>query len=163
MFVYFFIHFFIFMYFETCSDIKGVHSGVRPSFKDLTPSQRILTNSWNKLQLIDNVLYRDSPAGRQLVLPSKYKPLVLRELHNKMGHVSSEKVLALARARFFWPYMKKDVEVYTQEHCTCVKQKKPNIQHKEEITSIQMSSPFELLSLDFVHLERSSGGYTYWC
>ena len=141
--------------------LEGVRVGQRPSSKDMNPSQRILLNSWNKLHLVDNVLYRKTSAGNQLVLPSKYKSMVLHELHDDMGHVCSDKVLALVRARFFWPYMKKEIELYTQEQCSCVKQKKPNVQHKETITSIQTSSPFELLSLDFVHLETASGGYEY--
>ena len=56
--------------------------------------------------------------------------------------------------------MKRDVENYIKR-CRCVKQKKPTVQPKEELTSIMTSSPFELVSLDFVHLERSSGGYEY--
>jgi transposase InsO family protein len=141
--------------------LEGVHSGQRPSSKNMSPSQRILLNSWNKLHLIDNVLYRKTSTGNQLILPEKYKPVVLHELHNEMGHVGSEKVLALVRSRFFWSYMKKEIEHYVQEQCSCVKQKKPNIQHHEEINSIQTSSPFELLSLDFVHLETASGGHEY--
>ena len=141
--------------------LEGVHSGQRPSSKRMNPSQRILLNSWNKLHIINNVLYRKTSSGDQLVLPEKYKSLVLHELHNEMGHVCADKVLPLVRSRFFWPYMKKDIEYYVKEQCSCVKQKKPNAQHREEITSILTTSPFELLSLDFVHLETASGGYEY--
>ena len=56
--------------------LEGVHSGQRPSSKNMSPSQRILLNSWNKLHLIDNVLYRKTSTGNQLILPEKYKPVV---------------------------------------------------------------------------------------
>ena len=57
--------------------LKGVHSGKKPSAKDMTPPQKVLLNSWNKLRLIDNTLYRETSTGKQLVLPSKFKPFVL--------------------------------------------------------------------------------------
>ena len=140
---------------------EKVHSGRKPKLNELSPPQRIFLNSWDKLHLIDNVLYRITSAHKQLVLPETYKSFVLRELHNEMGHVSCEKVMALMRPRFFWPYMQKDVEKYTKQQCSCIKQKKPTIQLKEELISISTSSPFELLSLDFVHLEKAVGGFEY--
>ena len=141
--------------------LEKVHSGKKPKLSDMSPNQRILLNSWNKLRLKDNILYRVTSTSTQLVLPEVYKSLVLRELHDEMGHVSSDKVMALIRPRFYWPYMEKDVEKYTKTQCRCVKQKTPTSQVKEELTSIHTSSPFELLSLDFLELEQSSGGYDH--
>jgi hypothetical protein len=141
--------------------LEKVHSGEKPKLSDMSPNQRILLNSWNKLCLKDNILYRVTSTATQLVLPEVYKSLVLRELHDEMGHVSSDKVMALIRPRFYWPYMEKDVEKYTKTQCRCVKQKTPVKQVKEELTSIHTSSPFELLSLDFLELEKSSGGYDH--
>ena len=105
--------------------MEKVHSGKKPKLSEMSPHQRILLSSWNKLRLIDNVLYRITSSGKQLVLPETYRSFVLRELHDEMGHISSEKVLALMRARFYWPYMQKDVENYTRKECKCIKQRKP--------------------------------------
>ena len=77
-----------------------------------------------------------------------------------MGHICSDKVVALVRPRFFWPYMKKDIENYTKMECACIKQKEQVIQ-KEMLGTIQTSTPFELLSMDFLELETSSGGYDH--
>ena len=141
--------------------VNGVRSGVKPGVGDLSAPQRILLNSLNKLQLINGVLYRTVSSGKQLVLPEKYKGFVLHELHNEMGHVSSDKVLNLIRPRFFWPYMQREVENYVKKQCVCIKQKKPPAQTREELTSITTTSPFELVSLDFVHLETSVCGYEH--
>ena len=35
-----------------------VHSGSKPKLVEMSPPQRILLNSWDKLQLIDGMLYR---------------------------------------------------------------------------------------------------------
>jgi hypothetical protein len=65
------------------------------------PDTRLLLHEWQKLCIDANgVLRRKSNAYDQIVLPRKYHSLVLKELHDKMGHIGSDKVLHLARDRF---------------------------------------------------------------
>uniref|UniRef100_A0A8C7VB89 Integrase catalytic domain-containing protein n=1 Tax=Oryzias sinensis TaxID=183150 RepID=A0A8C7VB89_9TELE len=45
--------------------------------------------------------------------------------------------------------------------CVCLKQKKPQHETKAPITNIVTTHPFELVSLDFLHLDKCSGGYEY--
>ena len=70
-------------------------------------------------------------------------------------------MFALARERFFWPGMRTDIDHYINHVCRCLKQKKPSVNTREPQQSITSTAPFELVSIDFVHLERSSGGYEY--
>ena len=119
---------------------------------------RNLMNNLRKLSLHDGVLFRTWKGNKQLVLPNVYKQIVLKELHDSMGHIGSEKVMALVRPRFFWPYMQQDVERYISEECSCVIQQKPNERVTDQMEVIETTSPFELVSLDFLHLETSSGG-----
>ena len=97
----------------------------------------------------------------QIVLPEKYKRVVYKELHEKMGHLSSERVIQLAQERFFWPYLAKDVQHYVQNVCQCLKRKKPNREQRAPLVNIHSSEPFELVSVDFLHLDKSKGGYEY--
>ena len=99
--------------------------------------------------------------NNQIVLPKKFHSMVLKELHDNMGHIGAESVLNLAGGRFYWPKMQKDVEHYVQNLCRCIKQKAPKFQNRARLQPIITSSPFELVSIDFVHLEKSSGGYEY--
>ena len=78
-----------------------------------------------------------------------------------MGHLGADRVLELARARFYWPHMQRDVESYISHKCRCVKQKVPTFQTRAPLQSITTTAPFQMVSLDFVHLEKSSGGYEY--
>ena len=74
-----------------------------------------------------------------------------------MAHLGTER--SQARDRFFWPGMKTDIHHYINRVCRCLKQKKPNLPTRESQQSITIPQPpFELVSIDFVHLKRSSEG-----
>ena len=42
----------------------------------------------------------------EIVLPQNHRRRVFRELHEDMGHLGVERVLSLARGRFYWSYMR---------------------------------------------------------
>lgn len=79
---------------------------------------RKLLHEWNKLHLENGLLYRQTDERQQLVLPAKYKHVALKHLHDEMGHVGTERVIHLARERFYWPYMKRgEGELYIATCC----------------------------------------------
>lgn len=109
----------------------------------------------------DGLLRRQSKEISQLVLPKKYHRRVYFELHEEMGHLGVERVLHLARERFYWPGMEGDITDFVTRKCKCVKDKKPHIERRADLQPIHTSAPFELVSIDFLHLEKSKGGYEY--
>ena len=42
-----------------------------------------------------------------------------------------------------------------------MKQKKPNREQRSSLVNIKTSEPFESVSVDYLHLDRSQGGYEY--
>ena len=129
---------------------------------DESAAVKILMRECHHLVLGDDgVLRRKCGSNFQIVLPQKYHAHVVKHLHCDLGHLGSERVMHLARQRFFWPKMQRDIENYVTKVYKCIQQKKPALPVRESVKNITTSSPFELISVDFVHLERSSGGYKY--
>ena len=121
-----------------------------------------LLREWERLHIDeDGILRRKISSKTQLVLPEMYKSVVLRELHDEMGHQGIDRTTSLIRERFFWPYMQKEIEHYVLRTCTCLKQKTPCKQQRAPLTSIVTTQPFELVSIDFLHLDKCKGGYEY--
>lgn len=89
--------------------------------KTVNRAARKLFHEWSRLYLSDGLLYRCTSERQQVVLPARYRPMVLRYLHDDMGHIDTERVLSLARVRFYWPYMAKEVEEYVTRKCPCIK------------------------------------------
>ncbi len=140
-------------------------AGNKPNYeatKKEPASVKILLREWNKLYLNQaGILRRQLGQFDQLVLPSKYCRTVLTELHNNMGHLGTDKVFNLVRARFYWPRMYSEIEEYITKRCHCLKSKPPNIHTRAPLEPITSTIPLELISIDFLHLERSIGGYEY--
>lgn len=123
---------------------------------------RRLLREWERLTLDDDgVLHCKTAVKTQLVLPEKYKDTVLKSLHNEMGHQGMERTASLVRDRFFWPQMQMEIEHYVSSSCSCLKNKKPSRETRAPLTSIVTTQPFELVSVDFLHVDRCSGGYEY--
>ena len=66
----------------------------------------ILMKQTKKLSIEEGVLVRKTAKFKQIVLPQKFHYLVYSELHEKLADLGSERVLELARRRFYWPWMK---------------------------------------------------------
>ena len=127
-----------------------------PAMKGATPTLLRLWNQWNRLKLIDGILYRTfvgdgvTTDSLQLVLPQSLKPVVLKSLHADCagGHLGTEKTLEKVRQRFYWPVMLSDVEAFCRSCADC------------EARNTSALCPPQYLSL--VHLCRQYGRHTRW-
>jgi transposase InsO family protein len=114
-----------------------------------------------RLVIDADVLYRTcqttSGVIKQLILPECKKSEVLRLLHDEMGHFGRDRVLHLARSRFYWPGMLNDITNYVTQCENCLKRKGKN--PIAELGHLTSTHPMELVCMDFLGLETSSGGY----
>lgn len=109
----------------------------------------------------DGLLFRRSGLYSQLVLPQRFQSIVFKELHQEMGHLGAPRVVQLAREHFYWPNMEDDITHFVTKVCPCLKQRRPNFSTRAPLYSVTTSYPFELVSIDFLHSEPSSGGCEY--
>lgn len=85
-----------------------------------TTKTKQLLHEWKRLCVSQEGLLKCKTATcTQIVLPEKYKELVCKCLHCEMGHFGVERVLNLARQRFYWPGMQKDIEFFRTQVCKC--------------------------------------------
>lgn len=103
----------------------------------------------------------DDEQRHQILLPRKLQEYVYQELHVNMGHLGADRMLDMARSRFYWPGMAQDIDAFVTTKCTCLKDKPPNRVQRAPLQPIQTHFPFEIVSIDYVHLEKSRGGYEY--
>eukprot|EP00795_Rhopilema_esculentum_P009111 gene9111-16770_t len=145
--------------------VNMMKTGNRPTpnqLKELDYNTRLLAYEWNRLKLdSDGILTRISGQNTQIVLPRALRTLVYDELHVKMGHIGAEKVVQLTRERFYWPHMQRDITDFITRNCRCLKQKPPTFKQREPLQPIITSAPLEIVSVDYMHLEKSSGGCEY--
>ena len=78
-----------------------------------------------------------------------------------MGHLGVDRTLGLARERFYWPRMQRDIEHHIEHVCQCVKQKILSLKTRAPLKPIVTTSPFEMISIDFLHVENCSRKYEY--
>ena len=95
------------------------------------------------------------------MLPKKFQTLVFKKLHEEMGHLGVERTLTLIRERFYWPHTQRDVDHYVTQVCSCLKRKRLNRPTRSPLVNIVTTHPFEMVSINFLHLESCKGGYEY--
>ena len=127
-----------------------------------TPQVKALVHEWSKQVIEETTYFIVKQAQKPISFAAKIPQLVYKHLHEDMSqYLGTERVTELAPDRFYWPHMGRDIEHYINNVCQCVQRKKPTFLPKAQAKSITTCFPFELISIDFVHLERSTGGYEY--
>ena len=69
--------------------------------------------------------------------------------------------MQLTREHFYWPHMQHDITDFITRNCRCLKQKPPTFRQREPLQPIITSAPLGIVSVYYMHLEKSSSGYEY--
>ena len=142
-----------------------IQCGLRPTTAEKKKEPRevqLLLHEWKCLSVDkDGILQRCTRNSTQIIIPKTLRSLIPKELHEKMGHLGADHTLHLARERFYWPYMQSNIEHYIGHVCQWAKRKPPTLKIRAPLQPITTTAPFELIAIDFLHLEKSSRGYDY--
>lgn len=127
----------------------------RPEREKLDYRALALIMQWDHLKMCDGILYGviKDPISRQrshqYVLPQSMVEEALHGLHNLAGHQGQARTVHLARQRFFWPKMEREIREYVKYCKRCILAKTPEPAARAPLKSIQTSAPMELVCLDF--------------
>jgi hypothetical protein len=78
-----------------------------------------------------------------------------------MAHMGADRVIDLAQRRFYWPGMATDIKNFVQTRCRCIVNKPPNVIETAAMETIVTTHPFELIQIDFMHLDKCKGSFQY--
>jgi transposase InsO family protein len=117
-----------------------------------------------KLQVVNGVLYRisneeEEELGRRLVLPEHWQKRAFELLHSDMGHPGRDRTLKLFKSRFYWVGMGPDIANLVKSCPRCVRAKAPHLPEAAPLVPIITTQPMEVVCMDFLSLEESTGGY----
>jgi hypothetical protein len=141
-----------------------LRSGRKPSHRVCQhPEDAAMLRNFEHLRLNRGALYRevtaDGQTTSQLVLPSSLRKEALRGIHDDVGHPGRDRTMALAKERFWWPGISRNVEDWVS-HCTrCLRRKAAG--DKAPLVNIVTTQPMELVCIDYLSLESSAGGYQH--
>lgn len=145
---------------------KVVRSGRKPRPDEIYAKflPHVLNRNFDRLFIENNILFKeikiDDEIRKQLVVPANQIDFVLTEIHNKFGHPGRDRSLSLLKDRFFWPGMTQNVENWIKSCSRCVHRKSQTNQIAP-LVNINTTYPLELVCMDYVTLEKSSGGYQH--
>lgn len=93
--------------------IKGGQRPPTAERKRELPETQLLLHEWDKLSLDEDGILRSRKGTRtQVIVPRQLRSRILKELHENMGHLGVDRTLDLARERFYWPHMQRDIEYH---------------------------------------------------
>ena len=110
---------------------------------------------WEKLVLSNGILYRLSRdqvtkfKRHQYVVPDSLKVDVLRGVHEDAGHQGQFRSLGLARQRFFWLNLDRDVRDHVRNCKRCIVSKTVEPVDRAPLESITSTRPLQLVCIDF--------------
>lgn len=114
-----------------------------------------LVKQWEKLVLQNGILYRVSkdPLTKkkrfQYIVPEVLRNEALTGVHDLAGHQGQARTLYLARQRFFWPDMEKDIREHVRCCHRCVFAKIPEPAARAPLENIRTTAALELVCIDF--------------
>ncbi len=120
--------------------------------------------SLSAFTLKDDVLCRLGTAAKtqvtQLVIPSSLIETILKLLHNNTPVTPRDKTLSMARAKYYWPTMRLDIERHIARCLSCA-ETKGTTQTAPILEYPLPAEPFDVVGIDLLQLPSSIQGSTY--
>ena len=84
-----------------------------------------------------------------------------QEFHKKHSTSLSRKILYhLAKSKVYWPNMEKYIKFFIGNKCPCLASKQHIAPHAP-LGTVTLTSPMDIIAIDFLKVDRAAGGYEY--
>jgi len=115
-----------------------------------------LWNQWERIAMVDGVLYRDWESADglqhrwQLIPPKSIQQELIKGCHEGMtgGHMGIRRTLHQVERRAYWPGWKADVRRYCQRCSACAKYHRGTPKRQGCLQPCLVGEPFERVSID---------------
>ena len=145
-----------------CINYPSVSVSKRKVMQADSKALKTLKRGFKKLKISkEGLLMMKTKQDTKVVLPKSMHYLIYEHLHIEMGHLGAERVTELAKKRVYWPQMQHDIETFIATKCLCIVQRRPHLHAKAPLQNIYTSMPMELVTIDYVHLDKGVGGMEY--
>ena len=133
-------------------DVKEFQKNMTASYvaKESLQFKRLWRELPNLELSSDKTLHRKGDETNQVILPSRLKPLVFKELHVDMGHLGYDRTLELIKE---CPKCMMMLSILLPKFVNASKTNAPNTLPQAPLKTITSSLPMELIGLDFLHLD----------
>jgi hypothetical protein len=136
------------------------------NIRTFNPEQRMYVKEWKNLIIHQNTLWRKAIDNignnfNQLVLPQAQRVSTMEQMHENLlnGHLMMDKTFRRITARFFWPFMKRDVQQFISECDECQLATHPHKTARALLKPIRVNRILEMVTSDFMGpLKRSRNG-----
>ncbi|CAF0853980.1 unnamed protein product [Brachionus calyciflorus] len=132
-------------------------SDSRTDVKGLTGELRTLWLQWNRLTVINGVLYRswkiDGDIFRyQCVVPIDKRPEILKQIHDSEfgGHFGCVGTTGKIESKYYWPSQHKHIAEYIENCLKCQESKTSGLMGRAPLQPIITSRPFQLVTCDIL-------------
>ena len=118
---------------------------------------------WHKFQEYRGVLYRvvsDQVMGsfNKLLVPESLRSQLIELVHDQWAHQGMNRTYELLRRRCFWPGMYHQIKRHIQQCLRCSLTKAPT-PVRPPMRHLLAFRPQEIIAIDFLKLDRGSGGF----
>ena len=95
-----------------------------------------------------------------IFIPEERRKILLQVSHrSETGHLKVNKLLQFLKLQYFWTSMVKDVKEFVDKCDVCLKMSP--FTNFRPLKPVEVSYPFELVSLDTTHITMPSGNKKY--
>ena len=105
-----------------------IMNGSRPSEEEIKAapvSAKSILREYTRLFIDKGILYRtakiDGQKVQQIVIPESHRTDAFKGVHDEVGHSGKDKTVWLARQRFFWPGLEKDICTRVESCGRCIR------------------------------------------